>query len=68
MDDDAREEIGREERPEEHHLGGDEEIDAEEARVYARAAVGCGRMPVVVACVGVGVGRGGHREAAGEAA
>src|SRR4051812_30714169 len=36
---DAREEVGRKERPEEHDLGGDEEIDAEEPRVDPRAVV-----------------------------
>ena len=46
-DSDAREEVGREERPEEHDLRGDEEIDAEQARVDARAAVRNGRVGAV---------------------
>ena len=48
------EEVGREERAEEHHLGGDEEEHPERARVDARALVRLGRM------TGVGFGLRAH--------
>src|SRR5215211_7879189 len=41
---DAREEVRGEERAEEHHLGGDEEVDAEQACVDAGALVRRGRV------------------------
>src|SRR5829696_4049918 len=59
---DAREEVGREERPEEHDLRGDEEVDAEEPRVDPRAAVGDWRMR------SVGFGVGAHATADSSAA
>jgi hypothetical protein len=42
--DDTDEEVRREERAEEHHLGGDEQEHPERARVDARALVRYGRM------------------------
>ena len=51
---DPDEEVGREEGPEDHHLGDDEKQHAEQLRLDARGAVGLGRA-VVVLVVDAGV-------------
>ena len=48
---DADEEVGGEERPEDHHLGDDEKQHPQQRRVDARAAVGRRRAVVLVVVV-----------------
>ena len=61
---DPQEEVGREERSEEHHLGDDEEVDAEGLGVYSRGLIGLGRAVMLVLVNVGGYGTDFHQAAA----